>query len=883
MSRQEGEGVFATIKEAIAFRYKNAAFDVSLKTKHWTFKKLAKRIAFYFILLLLTTAASVLLGILSWAGMWAIFPILAVAAIAGFLSVLFEGEIYFQNIKGALTKLFKGEYLKKFFANKHFDETVKNHKTAVQNLEETVKNHDQTGPNTFKSKFLKSYKDSLIQLQLIGEAIKKARTIGNKERRNAALKHLRQEEATFEKKRKTFSKLFTNIMFGKEALLTEEELQIRQDFYNTQSEKDPQALAAFKARSKHFNTKFLQDYEICLDQLKQVNANIHLAKKIEDRDKREQELRRLKQQRIHIEKNRKIFSKIFTRIMFITDSAKTPLTPYEKQLQKDFFGSQKNLSEGKSQEGFEALVKRRKIYYHIAKIWAFLSFAAVSFGTIYLMAGAIEMLPAAILLATPLLTSPFALIPIALIVGLAYGLLIYNAITDMINHETVQKWRKIFFGNELSYEQKWKRRLMFLAGAVLFSLAIALSVCTGGTWWTITQNAPAFLSWMNGLASGVLLFIRCAVAFITTIATGMFDVENTSETLDLAKEALKGKKGDLYKQWIIKKQGMRDQWDSETMLEKLNPFRIILMIVFVPLQILFFLGHLVSIGVDADRVFGIPEVLSAVLGTISEFFQDLHYFLKFMEGDAHSHADHQGHNHSLDLPTRFLFVLLSPLCLGAMLWAHCFRAKPKKEHAKPKFEATDGISEETQAELALFKLNRYDLKHGLAPVRKANGVTEEAPPSPMALLHDQLNKRTEQRTTEKLPSESKLEIELALEPEQQRLETMPNPWIELVDRYNNWTEQKEEPMAAEFTELPEPEIHEPVEPTQNANISALLKSTAEAAEQELAQGAEKTRNEAGFFCSRRAKNYNEKLAHKYAYMKNDLSEQIGASAVAVCG
>jgi len=62
-------------------------------------------------MLLLTVGASLILGFLSFSGLYASFPILWLAFAAFGLSVAYEGEIYLQNIKSAFSKLFKNNAL----------------------------------------------------------------------------------------------------------------------------------------------------------------------------------------------------------------------------------------------------------------------------------------------------------------------------------------------------------------------------------------------------------------------------------------------------------------------------------------------------------------------------------------------------------------------------------------------------------------------------------------------------------------------------------------------------------------------------------------------------------------------------------------------------
>ena len=69
-----------------------------------------RKIPYNIALIILTAGASLILGFLSFGGMYALLPFLPLA-FAGFaLSVSYEGEIYLQNIKGALKKLFKTNY-----------------------------------------------------------------------------------------------------------------------------------------------------------------------------------------------------------------------------------------------------------------------------------------------------------------------------------------------------------------------------------------------------------------------------------------------------------------------------------------------------------------------------------------------------------------------------------------------------------------------------------------------------------------------------------------------------------------------------------------------------------------------------------------------------
>ena len=53
----------------------------------------------------LTVGASLILGFLSFGGMFASIPVLPLAFAAFGLSVSYEGEVYLQNIKGSFQKI----------------------------------------------------------------------------------------------------------------------------------------------------------------------------------------------------------------------------------------------------------------------------------------------------------------------------------------------------------------------------------------------------------------------------------------------------------------------------------------------------------------------------------------------------------------------------------------------------------------------------------------------------------------------------------------------------------------------------------------------------------------------------------------------------------
>src|SRR5690606_25178840 len=121
------------------------------------------------------------------------------------------------------------------------------------------------------------------------------------------------------------------------------------------------------------------------------------------------------------------------------------------------------------------------------------------------------------------------ILPMAIVAGAAYGMLTYNAITDMINNNTVVKWyNKI--RDDLS--QGLTVRNVFIASTAVFlvGLAVALTICTAGTWWTIATNARPLFDWMKKMPSFIMGIIN---PIITGASAIVFNIQNTAESLDM--------------------------------------------------------------------------------------------------------------------------------------------------------------------------------------------------------------------------------------------------------------------------------------------------------------------------------------------------------------
>jgi hypothetical protein len=489
------------------------------------------KIPFNVLLVLLTLGASLILGFLSFGGMYALMPALGLAFAAFGLSVAYEGEIYLQNIKGALNKLLKKDYLENYLAKEYL----------LAHFPQDLEGADC--PQFFK--------DYMIQLRLLKK-------------------------------------------FGHKTLNQESQLRKRK-----------------------------------------------------------------------IEKKLKDMERWFALQLFSNpqDEATSP-SNYALELRRWLTSHE--------QDQWQNKLNTRKATFYAVLAFSLLAGTFMGLGTTYLIVEAFAVIP---LFATiPFTFWPILILPMAIIAGGAYAMLTYNSITDLINNDTIRKWfNKI--RNDLS--QGFTVRNVFLAVTALFlvTLAIALTVCTAGTWWTVATKARPLFAWMSDMPSVIMGVIN---PIITGLSAIFFNVENTAESLSLIDEATKSETSLLTKMTDFFKQSYQHVRNTENWWQIVNPFRLLLKLTIMPLRIIFFMGHLISIAVTADRMPGVPTLLSAFVAIISEGFEDAHYFVGHSH-DEHHHHDNaallkerldqsHGHNHNVDIPTFVIKSVATPIYFLAAVW-----------------------------------------------------------------------------------------------------------------------------------------------------------------------------------------------------------------------
>lgn len=402
--------------------------------------------------------------------------------------------------------------------------------------------------------------------------------------------------------------------------------------------------------------EFLRDYAELLQQeqeLKKGPLNAYKRKKIKE-----------------IRKSLKQAEIFFSDILLPTaDQQNTSKFAYISALQK--------WMDEHEAEKYQTWFEKRKLYYRISFLFSALSGLLMGFGTIYLLISGLLSIAFFAAMPLPLLGGIIALG--ALFSGLSYVFLTYNSLTDMINNDTLNKWYRLL---REDLTQNFGIRSVFMAVTAIgvTALSLVLTVCTAGTWWTIVKETPQVFNWMKRIPS---LITGVVMPFFLGLSALVFNIENGAETLDNLNDVLKNSKGgfrDFFKEII---HTIKHVWKNETLLQVFNPFRFILKITYTPLRILLFLGHLLSIAVTSDRVPGMPEILSAILGFLQEGFTDVNYFFKTGEPTTAQTTKERlqqrggvATNHGNDIPSLILKWLFAPLFASAALWHFGFSNKP---------------------------------------------------------------------------------------------------------------------------------------------------------------------------------------------------------------
>ena len=311
-------------------------------------------------------------------------------------------------------------------------------------------------------------------------------------------------------------------------------------------------------------------------------------------------------------------------------------------------------------------VRQQRLGLQIAKLLAVLTALTMSLSAVYLLLEAFALIP--FLAALPLTVVPFIIIPLALIAGIAYGVLTFNTLTHLITDNTLVDRLRELKRECLRQGVTLRTALLLTANVVLLSLGLALTLCTAGTWLTIVQNTPAVFEWIKQIPT---IITHVLTPLVSGCASFAFNIDNSNQTLDMLDAAM----DDPLQIWTFLKENFQKVIQNVLRPTQgpINPYRVCLNLILMPMRVLLFLGHLISIGVISDRMPGVSKTCSTLIGLVSELFEDAHYFFS-THNPRHDSLSllkqvvHPDPEPETDLPSKIVLALVSPLIALEKRW-----------------------------------------------------------------------------------------------------------------------------------------------------------------------------------------------------------------------
>jgi hypothetical protein len=287
------------------------------------------------------------------------------------------------------------------------------------------------------------------------------------------------------------------------------------------------------------------------------------------------------------------------------------------------------------------------------------------------------------------LLSPYLILALSMIAGAAYGLRIYNAVTDMIMNETLQFW---LYGNKdpkdqgvtddakkidrslwgmmhrlctLSMDSVDFFNILYGIGTVgLIALNLALTYFNAGTWWSVMTENPALFVIMTKLPGFIVTLVVPTILAVTEL---LFNFQNVTETIQQFQEGFKKEDAEDVEEektywdffWYFFASDINSDEPENLQAPAAanqDPYKIYWDTLAACTKSVFFCLHLLSVGLTSDRAPGVSEIIMTLVGCLSEGLEDWHYF---KPGNLKK-TKHNGHNHDdgNDLPSVIIDSIL---------------------------------------------------------------------------------------------------------------------------------------------------------------------------------------------------------------------------------
>ena len=361
-------------------------------------------------------------------------------------------------------------------------------------------------------------------------------------------------------------------------------------------------------------------------------------------------------------------------------------------------------------EAWKQKLATHTLYSRLALLVSALSGLVMGIGTTYLIMESIAAIPW--LAALPLGLFPPMIGPLALIAGIAYGLLIYNSLTDILLDNPFKKFMDRVRAN--SQNITFKKGLILALTFVLFLVTVFLAICAAGTWLTVFHKTKPLFTWISHIPNVLLNVIIPILIGISMLPFSIQSITNTLENLEgnptvdamvaalnpanwraptwrfprTFAEASAAASDAVWKKWVPDFLGVTgEEFANETPMQRRNPYRILYRLFFEPLRALIFIGHLISAGATSDQIEGVPVIVSFILNFLFECAEDWDWIWGREHVDNLSTVDllkeraqkTDDHNHDKNIPMRILNFVFEPVLKRAAQWDNEHRRKPSEE------------------------------------------------------------------------------------------------------------------------------------------------------------------------------------------------------------
>lgn len=381
-------------------------------------------------------------------------------------------------------------------------------------------------------------------------------------------------------------------------------------------------------------------------------------------------------------------------------------------------------------EVWKARLSSHTLYSRLAFLISAFAGLIMGIGTTYLIMEAVAVIPW--LAVIPLTMFPPVIAPLALIAGAAHGLLIYNSLTDILLDNPAKKFMDRM--RAISWqEMNLKKGLILALSVLLLAVTIFLTICTAGTWLTVFHKTKPLFAFLNVIPNLVLNLIIPILIGISILPFSIQSVTNTLEGLEnnpsldaaiaaldprtwraptwrlprTSDEAYQWVSDTIWKQWVPHFLGVTAaEFAEESNTQKWNPYRIIYRLLFKPLRDLIFIGHLLSAGATSDQIEGVPVMFSFWLNVGFECAEDWDWIM------GRAHVDNldtldllkeraqkaDDHNHDKNLPMMLLNLLFEPILQRAAKWDNDERCKAgKADNVEERYAKIKGLKPQEAA------------------------------------------------------------------------------------------------------------------------------------------------------------------------------------------